>query len=325
MSGAKKSFVLYVIIAVLVMALAASIGYNIGNANTAAASNRSTASVNAINSKVLKEIEDLKSIYDSKIAEKKATYKDLETEKQKVQSLMAALEKSKGDANALLKYKEEYQHLEAKMRLLVDEIVVLKSNKSRAVTTRAKAVKPVLTEARKPKMNPGTFGIRTPNTAAAPAATAVPEVKNEVVESVPKAGLPEKKAEKAYASLDVSQLRAGGFISKSAYVKEETTSAAKTDLIRITFLLEANEDAKAEEKKYFIQVVDGNNKVLGRRITEFFDDKSITYSMSRSVHYDNAAVPVSQELVADEFGKGTYTVNVYERSRLVGKTTFTLR
>ncbi|MES2747437.1 MAG: hypothetical protein V4648_03610, partial [Bacteroidota bacterium] len=129
MASAKNTTALYVIIAVLIMCLAASIGYNIGSGTTAENPN-ATASMNAINSKVLKEIEELKTIYDSKIAEKKATYNDLEVEKDKVQQLLAELEKTKGDANALLKYKEEYQNLESKMRVLVDEIVVLKTNKT---------------------------------------------------------------------------------------------------------------------------------------------------------------------------------------------------
>ncbi len=324
MATAKNPTVLYIIIAVLVMALAASIGYNIGSGNTPAG-NMAAPSANAINKKVLKEIEELKTLYDSRIAEKTATYKDLEAEKQKVQSLLAELEQTKGDANALLKYKEEYQNLEAKMRMLVDEIVVLKTNKSKAVT-KAKTTKPVITEAKKPVMNPKTFGIKNTKKSTVPAAkTEAVEIKNELTESKPKAEIPDRKPEKTYAPLELSQLKAAGYISKSASVKEETNSAGKTDLIKITFYLEANENVKAEEKKFFIQVVDGNNKVLGKRITEFFDDKSVTYSMSRTVYYSNEYLPVSQELIADEFQKGTYTVNIYERSRLVGKTTFTLK
>lgn len=327
MSGGKKSIVLYVIIAVLVMALAASIGYNIGNAKTAEMATNATASTNAINSKVLREIEDLKNIYDSKIAEKKATYKDLEAEKLKVQSLLAELDKTKGDAEALLKYKEEYQNLEAKMHLLVEEIGVLKSNKNKAVTIKRKITKPAVVENKKPKMNPKSFGIKNQKTKQEQRNFAVvPEMKSEAEADKPKIeAIPERKVEKTYANVNVSQLRAGGFISKSATVKEETTSAGKTNLIKISFVLEANEDAKAEEKKYFIQVVDGKGKVMGRRITEFFDDKSITYSMSRSVHYTNAVQVVNQELIADTFQKGDYTVNVYERSRLVAKTGFTLK
>ncbi len=324
MATAKNTTTLYVIIAILVMALAASIGYNIGSINSNNGSN-SNSSVNAINAKVLKEIEDLKSIYDTKIAEKTATYNDLESEKIKVEKLVAELEQTKGSANSLLKYKTEYQNLESKMRILVDEIVTLKSNKSKAVT-KIKSIKPIIVDSKKPDLNNNSFLIKNKknNTIPTKIETVVdPIVKEEISNS--KEIVIEKPVEKVYVNLDVVNLKSAAYTTKSSSSLEETNVASKTNLIKISFFIEGNSNAKAEEKKYYIQVVDGNNKVLGRRITEFFDDKSITYSLSKSVLYDNQYISISQELKAANFEKGIYTVNVYERSRLVGKTTFTLK
>lgn len=320
MATNKNITPLYIIIAVLVMALAASIGYNIGSVNSNNGSN-SNSSVNAINAKVLKEIEDLKSIYDTKIAEKTANYNDLEAEKQKVQKLVAELEQTKGNASTLLKYKEQYQNLESKMHLLVDEIVVLKTNKTKAVT-RVKTAKPIITDA---KRSVTSFGIKNKKTATPISKTeAIVETNPKVEASIQKDEVPEKTVEKVYANLDVLNIKSAAFSTKSSK-QEETNSANKTNLIKVSFVVEANPNAKAEEKRFFIQVVNGKNKVLGRRITEFLDDKSITYSLSKTIQYDNQAVQISQELAAEEFEKGTYTVNIYERSRLVGKTTFTLK
>ena len=327
MATSKNTTTLYFIIAVLVMFLAASIGYNIGNGNSNTAD--ANLSANGINAKVLKEIAELKTIYDTKIAEKKASYKDLETEKGKVQYLLAELEKTKGDANSLLKYKEQYQDLESKMHLLVDEIVVLKSNKSKAVTTKVQKIKPVTVDAKKPVLDNNSFAIKTPKKTTVLPKKTITSVKNDVVEkaviATPKVEIPERKAEKVYANLGVLNLKSGGYISKSGAAKEETSSASKTGLIKISFSVEENPNAKAEEKRYYIQVVNGSNKVLGKRITEFFDDKSITYSLVKSIQYQNTQVQISQELIAEDFEKGTYTVNVYDRSKLVAKTTFTLK
>ncbi|MES2748138.1 MAG: hypothetical protein V4648_07155, partial [Bacteroidota bacterium] len=213
----------------------------------------------------------------------------------------------------------------SKMRVLVDEIVVLKTNKTKAVT-KVKTTKPVITDVKKPTINSNTFAIKPQKRTVKSSKTPTSEIKNEVVEvSKPKVEIPEKKVEKVYANLEVSNLKAAGYISKSGSKTEETTSANKTDVIKINFYVEANPNAKAEEKKYFIQVVDGNNKVLGKRITEFFDDRSITYSLSKTIQYDNQYIAISQELIAEDFAKGTYTVNVYERSKLIAKTTFTLK
>jgi len=332
MATSKNTTTLYFIIAVLVMFLAASIGYNIGNGN----SNSDVTTANGINAKVLKEIEELKTIYDSKIAEKKASYKDLQIEKEKVQFLLAELEQTKGNANSLLKYKDQYQELESKMRLLVDEIVVLKSNKSKAVT-KVQTTKPIVAETKKPVLDNPPLSIKAPIKAkptikkddkAIKSATVnsnVDQSKLKVETSNPKVEIPEKKIEKVYANLNVLNLKSGGYISKASNNHEETNLASKTDLIKISFAVEANPDAKADERKYYIQVVNGANKVIGRRITEFFDDRSITYSISKAIQYENKFVPITQELIAEAFEKGTYTVNVYERSRLVAKTTFTLK
>lgn len=328
MANSKNTTTLYFIIAVLVMFLAASIGYNFGNGNSNVIAD-TNASANGINAKVLKEIEELKTIYDSKIAEKKASYKDLQVEKEKVQFLLAELEKTKGNANSLLKYKDQYQDLESKMRLLVDEIVVLKSNKSKAVTTKVQKIKPIIADAKKPVLDNTSFSIKTLKKTNGLAKRAAVTVKNEVVEKVevatPIVEIPEKKIEKVFANLNILNFKSAGYISKSGNKIEETNSASKTDLIKINFSIEANPDAKSEEKKYYIQVVNSSNKVLGRRITEFFDDKSITYSLSKSIQYENQQVQISQELIAEDFEKGTYTVNVYDRSKLVAKTTFTLK
>lgn len=326
MATSKNTTTLYFIIAVLVMFLAASIGYNIGNGNSNATSDATSA--NSINAKVLKEIEELKTIYDSKIAEKKASYKDLQVEKEKVQFLLAELEQTKGNANSLLKYKEQYQNLESKMRLLVDEIVVLKSNKSKAVT-KVKTVKPIIVDGKKPIIDNASLSIKTPIRAKPTPKKESRTIKSALVEKVeipnPKVEIPEKKIEKVYANLNLWNIKSGGYISISANNQEETNLASKTDLIKISFTVEANPNAKAEERKYYIQVVNGANKVIGRRITEFFDDRSITYSLSKAIQYENKAVPITQELIAEDFEKGTYTVNVYERSRLVAKSTFTLK
>lgn len=327
MATSNNTTTLYFIIAVLVMFLAASIGYNIGNGNSNISANNNSNS-NGINAKVLNEIKELKTLYDAKIAEKKASYKDLEIEKEKVQFLLAELEQTKGNANSLLKYKEQYQNLENKMRVLVDEIVILKTNKTKAVT-KVQTPKTIISDVKKPVLDNATFAIKTPKKTPVLTKNEITKIKTNLVEKIevttPKIEMPEKKAEKFYANVEVSNLKSVAYISKSASTLQETNSASKTDLIKISFSIDNNPNAKAEEKKYFIQVVNGSNKVLGRRITEFFDDRSITYSLSKTIQYENQVIQITQELIADDFEKGTYTVNIYERSRLVAKTSFTLK
>ncbi len=137
MDSKKSVSYLLMIIGVLVLALAGSVGYILGDDN-----NQNKTPAITSNDAVMQEIEELKTMYDSKIAEKTTSFKELKVEQAKVQKLVFELEKTKANANSLLKYKTQYKSLEAKMYVLVDEILVLKNKKTSAVT-KVKNTKPI--------------------------------------------------------------------------------------------------------------------------------------------------------------------------------------
>lgn len=331
MTNKKSIPILIGIIGVLMMLLAGAIGYIMGGNN----SNSSQPSSISNDAKVMKEIEELKSMYDSKIADKTNSYNALQEEKERVNQLVAELEKTKGDANALLKYKTEYKNLESKMRILVDEIVVLKGKKSKAVSTKSIPVKT-------------TKEVKTPTEVNIPRTQVAskklipsPEIKKETetpktedvfvkaatIKSEPVVSKPEvaKNIEKKYSKVTMSNVKAGAFVFKSAGNYAETTSSNKTDVIKITFTLDANPNAKAGEKMYYFQVINGKNNVLGKKITEFFEERSLTYSFRKSFDYNNENVTITQEFLQTDFLPGTYFVNIFDKDELVGKSSFTLK
>ena len=317
------------------MGLAGCIGYIAGNGG-------SSFGISALSSDadILKEIDELKTMYDAKISQKTASFKELKEEKAKVAQLVFELEKTKADAEALVKYKTEFQNLESKMHVLVDEIVVLKTKKSSAIAIK-KATKSVVenttiapsfpiknSAAAKATTKPKTVvekkePIET-NQKEIIAKTETPIIKEVETPVVKKVEVAKPVVEK-FEKVAVSNIKAAGFDVKSASKSEQTNYASRTDVVKVQFTLEANPKAKAEEVKFYIQVIDANNNVMGRKITEFFDDKSLTYSYSRFVNYENETMNVEQELLSKNFEKGTYFVNVFERSKLVAKTSFTLK
>ncbi len=321
MEAKKTVNYLVAVIIMLVLGLAGCIGYIVGNNNSAAA----VGSGVSTDSKVMKEIDELKQMYDSKIAEKTNSFQELKSQKEKVASLMYALEKSKGDAQALLKYKTEYQNLENKMRVLVNEIVALKSGKKSAV---AKAQTVAVTE----KSNSVKSGAvkkdvvtktslekaKTETTSTA----AIVEVKEkpQVTETAPSKAIESKVAE-----YRVSNLKSVPLVQKSAGKTEETASASQTDFVKISFTVEALNTSPSDEKVYYIQIINNRGNVMGKRVTEFFGDKSLTYSFTKTLDLTDGSVTVSQELREANFEKGTYFVNVYDKSKLVGNSSFTLR
>ena len=334
MSNKKSVPILIGIIGLLLILLAGSIGYILGGNSSNSITEPSSISNDK---KVLKEIEELKLMYDTKIADKTNTYKALQEEKERVKILVLELEKTKGDANSLVKYKTEYQNLESKMKILVDEIVVLKGKKSKVVskTPKPKPTKEITnsTEITLPK----TENVVPKKEVQVETKKEVATVKQEDVFSKVATSKPEtvvtktetpaqpKSSEKKYSRVSMSNVKAGAFISKSASKQEETTNASRADLLKITFTLDGNPNAKAGDKTYYFQIINGKNNVLGKRVTEFFDNESLTYSFKKSFDYNNESTTITQEFLQEEFQKGVYFINIFDRDDLVGKTSFTLK
>lgn len=329
MDSKKRTSYLFLIIGILVLALAGAIGYIVGDLNSDFKKTNSVSN----NDEVMKEIEELKIMYDTKIAEKTTSFKELKDEQSKVEALMYELEKTKSDANSLVKYKTQYQQLEAKMRVLVNEIVALKSGKTNAVAKVKSTQLPDNTKM--PKSTPALTKKETPAVSQKEVVVTKKEtpktnVINQAVTSESSAVVPQKaqpsppKLEEAKTEeLKVSGLKAIAYITKSSGKQEETTSAGRAKVIRVSFAVNGYSGKK---HTYYIQVINSKNNVMGKKITEFFDDKSLTYSFAKTVDLsENGSVTVTQDFSETDFEKGTYFVNIFDRSRLVGNSSITLK
>ena len=329
MDDKKRTSYLLLIIGVLVLALAGAIGYIVGDFNS---SKQPTNSIST-NEEVMKEIEELKSMYDSKIAEKTTSFQELKEEKKKVASLMYELEKTKSDANSLIKYKTQYQQLESKMRVLVNEIVALKSGKTNAV---AKVKSTKLPDNNSVKTTTA-FSKKETSTVANPKVTNTPKKEtpktnvvtptNTVNETpvVVQTKVQPKVEEVKVEEFRVSNLKALAYITKSSGKQEETASANKAKMLRVSFVVSGNSGKNQEDKTYYIQVINSKNNVMGKKITEFFGDKSLTYSFSKTVDVSDGTATVTQDFFDADFEKGTYFINIFDHSKLVGNSSITLK
>jgi hypothetical protein len=274
---------------------------------------------------VMKEIEELKTMYDSKIAEKTNSFRELKDQKAKVESLMYELEKSKNDVQAMQKYKTQYQQLESKMRVLVNEIVALKSGKTNAVAkVKSTKLPDNSTVVKTSALNKKEVTIVKPNTVRKeevktnlPLTPSTTETKV-VVEEKPQPKVVEKKVEE----YRVGNLKIATFNIKGSGKQEETESANKTKVMKINFTVSGTKD---DSKTYYIQIINSKNNVMGRKITEFFGDKSLTYSFAKTVDLTDGTVNVTQDVMNTEFEKGTYFINVFDQSKLVANSSVTLK
>ena len=243
---------------------------------------------------VLKDLQELKATYDAAIAENTSMSDELIAEREKVVGLMAQLEKSKGDAASMAKYKQQFLGLQTKMNSLMQEVDVLKKENT-TLTTNLDSTKVVLADSK--NYNQVLVG------------------QNEELS---------KTVEKG-AKLSVLNLKTGAYKLRSSGKQIETDKASRVDILKISFTIAENSIAKSGDKTYYVQVIDGKNNVLGDKSTVSFGDKTLTYSFTSTVKYENKTVEVTQDLPGKGFEKGTYFVNVFDKGELISKSSFTLK
>ncbi len=243
---------------------------------------------------VLLDLQKLKATYDAAIAENTSMSDELIAEREKVVGLMAQLEKSKGDVASMAKYKQQFLALQTKMNSLMQEVEVLKKQ-NQTLTTNLDSTKVVLTDSK--NYNQVLVG------------------QNEELS---------KTVEKG-SKLSVLNLKTGAYKLKSSGKQIETDKASRANILKVSFTIAENKIAKSGDKTYYVQVIDTKNNVLGDKSTIEFGTESLTYSFTTSVKYENKTVNVSQDLPGKKFEKGTYFVNVFDKSELVSKSSFTLK
>lgn len=294
MENQNNNSKLKAIILVLSLLLLASLGYMFKMSSDAKQVETELSSVTVEKETALSELAQLKTTYDAAIAENTSMSEELIAERDKVVKLMEEVKKSKGDAATLSKYKKQIGELQAKMNTLMKENEALKVQ-NQQLSAEIDSTKTILVEAK--EYNQVLAG------------------QNEELS---------KTVEKA-SKLSILNLKTGAYKVKSSGKEVETERARRADILKINFTIAENRVAKSGDKSYYIQVIDSKNNVLGEKKLIEFGEKSLTYSFISTVQYENSTVNVSENLPGEEFEKGTYFVNIFDKGELVGKTSFTLK
>jgi len=243
---------------------------------------------------VMKDLKDLKTTYDAAIAENTTMSDELIAEREKVVALMANLKKSNGDIASMAKYKKQYLALESKMKGLVVENEALKKDNTVLKVQRDSTIV-VLDESK--KSNKDLSG------------------QNENLT---------KTVEKG-SKLAIVNLKTSAFIVRSSGKEIATDKASRADVLKVSFTIAENSIAKSGDRKYYVQVIDSKNNVMGESQTERFSDKTLTYSFIANVKYDNKTIDLVKNVSAEKLVKGTFFVNVFDNGQLVSTTNFTLK
>ena len=234
--------------------------------------------------------------YDELISQDNALKAEFEAQKEEMVVLLANLEKSKGDASAMAKYKNEYFRLKREMDNLVAENNLLKQQNV-ALTSSLDSTNVVLTSA---KVFNDTLVAQNGNLA--------------------------KTVEKA-SKLSVLNLNVVAVREKGSGKQIATDKASRADILNVNFMIAENQVAKSGDRTYYVQIIDSKSNVLGDKETiAIGDTQTLTYSFETVVAFKNATVKVNEELRGKDFQAGNYFVNVFNsKGENVSNTSFQLR
>ncbi|MFP9117943.1 hypothetical protein ACLI08_09160 [Flavobacterium sp. RNTU_13] len=243
---------------------------------------------------LLADLKAQKESYDQAIEENTGLKGDLEAERAKIVELIAKVEKSDGNAASMAKFKTLYVKLKREHDALIAENNKLKEENG-VLTTQRDSTRSALTES---KRYNDTLTAQNSNLS--------------------------QKVEKAQ-KLTITNLTTKTFKKRSSGKLIETDKARRVDQIDIAFTIAGNEVAIAGDKTYYVQVIDPKNNVIGDKKVESFDGQTLTYSFVTTAKYENKTMDVKQSLMGQDFEKGLYQVNVFDKGTLVSNSSFTLR
>jgi hypothetical protein len=226
--------------------------------------------------------------------------KKLILEQQKVAKLIAELKTGKVDESNIAGYKQNADNFDNRIKLLLNEIGVYKK---RIDSTNA-------------VLNTTNLVLYNTNNILKNEKT-----KNDSLSSTNK-NLSRKVLDAS--KLYYYNLQTSFYKIKNSGDLSETTKSKKINIIKTSFMIAENNFVKPFTKDYYVQIIDSKNNVVGDKKTENFDDDVLSYSSILSIKYENKTAKVETSIPVKDLEEGSYFINVFDKSKLVLKSTFEL-
>ena len=135
------------------------------------------------------------------------------------------------------------------------------------------------------------------------------------------AGLVEKGA-----TLTAAAVKASGVKVKNSGKLIPTDKASRTDKVQVCFTLAKNTIAESGDKQLYVQVINPDSNLIGKKATANFEDAVLTYSSANKVYYENEALDVCMLVDANDADlvKGNYIVHIFDGPKMIANTEFEL-
>ncbi|WP_111307603.1 chromosome partitioning protein ParA [Confluentibacter sediminis] len=246
---------------------------------------------------VMNDLNAMAKQYDVAISENKVANKDLIEARGRIQSLIDSLKISETNVKSLWKYKSQYLSLQKEMDVLMAQ------NDSLRVSNSYLATSLDSTRVRLEERSMFSDSLLVQNTALA-----------EVVENA--------------SVLGTVGLKGFGVIERTSGKLIPTERASRTDKIRVCFTVAKNKLVQSGDQELYVQVIDPKNNTLGLNEQISFGEKTLNYSIISKFNYENDNLNVCEFVASkgsNDFAKGRYTVNVFNKKDLVSTSEFTLK
>lgn len=130
------------------------------------------------------------------------------------------------------------------------------------------------------------------------------------------------------SALVANKVSLTGVIERSSGKLVENSRARRLDKVRTCFTVPQNALAEPGDRALYVQILDPDNNVLGenKKVT-FENGDEITYSKISQFYYENTALDICENIppTGDKFAAGLYKVNIYDGSKLLGQSSFTMK
>ncbi len=112
-------------------------------------------------------------------------------------------------------------------------------------------------------------------------------------------------------------LQAIAYKVKSSGKKLETDRASRTNILKIIFSIAENKIIAPTDKTFYIQILDRENNIIGIKKTERIGDNELNYNIKTSVKFKNETIKIVEEIPVENLKKGTFYINIFDKSSLV--------
>ena len=244
---------------------------------------------------VMTDLSAMAKQYDIAIGENDITNERLEEARGRIQGLMDSLKISQNSVGNLWRYKKKFMALQKEMTVLMTENDALKVENSLLASSLDS------TNVQLAERTIFTDSLLSQNTQLAT-----------IVENA--------------AVLQTTALAGAGVIERSSGKLIPTERAKRSDKIRVCYTVAKNTLVGAGDKELYVQIIDPLSNVLGSNEQIQFDTAVLNYSLISKFNYENRSLDICEYIAPnDDFEKGRYIINVFNKSELVSKSEFVLR